>query len=594
VSLGAVGAIAGPLLGVGVVLGGALAALAGALGVLALPSIPTRRVTILLLGVAGVGALRHAAIPSTDSTLIVVFAAGMLLALVLADRADGEAVPAMAGAPPLERRWGEAARASVAIGAIVAVTAVAVVPSITDELGRRLWNGALPTVQDMFSAPNSLHSSKQLDMTERPRLSDRVVFTVEAPRPDFWRGEVFDVWNGRHWTRSDESAVRLTGTGDAVQLVLDKDDPGAQFGTPVEQTFHVEASFSDVIFAAPSPVEVRATRPLFGRPDGTAGVAGGFGEDAVYTVTSRSTLATADDLRRADTARVPATVDARYAQPPQATDRVRALARSVTAGAPTTYDKVRAIERWLGAHTQYSLDAPLAPRGVDVVDHFLFESQLGWCEQVASSLVVIARSAGIPARLATGFVPGEHDGLSGRWIVRERDAHAWAEVYFPGVGWQGFDPTAKVPLAGEAPSGASWFEWAREHALAFGIGLLVLVWAFVSGPDAVQKWRRRLAARRSWAARTLGRLERVGRRAGRPRHPAETPREYARALAARVGDARLAGVGEAIDRDAFGSSARPDDPTVARRRAEAEAALATMPRYWRWRVLPSPGPSRGS
>ena len=77
---------------------------------------------------------------------------------------------------------------------------------------------------------------------------------------------------------------------------------------------------------------------------------------------------------------------------------------------------------------------------------------------------MLARSVGIPARLATGFVPGEKDGLSGRFVVRERDAHVWTEVYFPGVGWQGFDPTASVPLAGEAGAARSWMENAwRTH-----------------------------------------------------------------------------------------------------------------------------------
>ena len=88
----------------------------------------------------------------------------------------------------------------------------------------------------------------------------------------------------------------------------------------------------------------------------------------------------------------------------------------MTAGATTTFDKVRAIEDWMGAHTEYSLNAPLSPPNVDVVDDFLFRSRIGWCEQIASSLVVLARSVGIPARLVTGFVPGTQDALTGRPI----------------------------------------------------------------------------------------------------------------------------------------------------------------------------------
>ena len=169
-------------------------------------------------------------------------------------------------------------------------------------------------------------------------------------------------------------------------------------------------------------------------------------------MTSRSALATPAVLRAADARPDPSEVLDGFAQVPagSTTERVRALALRITSPAPTTYDKIKAIEAWLAANVQYSLNAPLAPKGVDVVDDFLFRSRVGWCEQIASSLVVMARSVGIPARLATGFVSGERDSLTGEFVVRERDAHAWAEIYFPGIGWQPFDPTASVPLAGDA------------------------------------------------------------------------------------------------------------------------------------------------
>jgi hypothetical protein len=330
----------------------------------------------------------------------------------------------------------------------------------------------------------------------------------------------------------------------------------------MRQTFHIETGFSEVLFAAPSPVEVDAAHEIVGRRDGTALVRGGLGHDAVYTVVSRSREATAADLHAADDATMPAEILDQYARRPVASARVRALALEITDDAPTTYDKIRAIERWLGAHTEYSIDAPLPSAGSDdVVDEFLFVSRQGWCEQVASSLTVLARSVGIPARLATGFVPGEQDRLTGRFVVRERDAHAWTEIYFPGVGWQGFDPTASVPLAGEAPAARSWLETLRERGLQFGVGIAVLAWILVAAPGVVGSIRRRLR-RRTWAARTLGRLERIGRRAGRSRDPAETPREYAAAVAARVGVPRLLDVGDAVDRDAFGRHGLDDEARV--------------------------------
>ncbi|GIU87912.1 MAG: hypothetical protein KatS3mg009_2427 [Acidimicrobiia bacterium] len=428
---------------------------------------------------------------------------------------------------------------------------VVAVPPLTEELGRRVWPGLLPTFEDSAAAPGSLKASDAIDMTSRPRLSDEVVFTVDAPRADFWRGETFDRWDGRTWTRSDPQVVALDRDGGAVALVTDEYDLAARGGEELRQTFRVEARFSEIVFAAPSPVSVRSDKLVVGRPDGTAGVVGGFGRGSVYTVTSRSLLPTEEALRAADARAVPEEVLDRYAQPPVATPRVRALAEEIAAGAPTTYDTIRAFEAWLGANTRYSLDAPLSPAGVDVVDHFLFESRLGWCEQVASSLVVMARAVGIPARLATGFVPGELDPLSGRFVVRERDAHAWAEVWFPGIGWQGFDPTASVPLAGEAAPAGSWIDAARRNAPQLAVALAVAAWAVSAAPRLVRAARRRAARRRSWPARTLARLERIGRSAGRPRAPAETPREYARAIAARIGDPRLEVVGDAVDRALF-------------------------------------------
>jgi transglutaminase-like putative cysteine protease len=550
VALGAIGAAAAPRLGLPAAFGGLAGGLAAVLAVLALPSFPTRRAAVLMLGIAGLGALRHAALPTTDSLLIVVWAGATIGALVLIDRADAEHVSALPGGRRLAPRGPEAARLGAIVAVIVIVSAVAIVPTATDHLGRKVWPGVLPSLDDAIAAPGSLRASRELDMTNRPRLSERVVFTVDAPRPEFWRGEIFDRFDGQTWTRSDDRRRPLPHSGDTYQLFVDPYDAGAQDGEATRQTFRIETGFSQLLFAAPSAVEVQSDQVLVGRPDGTAIVDGGFGKDAVYTVTSRSSLATEEDLRAAP-GDIPEEIRSRYAAMPDTTARVRALAERITANQTTTYDKIRAIEAWLATNTRYSLDAPLSPRGVDVVDHFLFESQLGWCEQVSSSLAVLARSVGIPARLATGFVPGEKDGLSGRFVVRERDAHAWTEIYFPGVGWQGFDPTARVPLAGEAGAARSWIENLRAHAVELAILLALLGWLVVSAPRLLAAYRRRMARRRSWAIRSQARLERLGRKAGRPRRPAETPREYARAVADAVGDPRLAGVGEVIDEEIF-------------------------------------------
>jgi transglutaminase-like putative cysteine protease len=578
IALGSVGAIAAGHADLPWVLGALAGAVAAVLGVLALPSVPTRRATVVLLGLGGLAALRHASFAGDDrSVLLVVWAAATMFTLVMVDRADAEMVPALDGGAPLPSRLGETARVGLFVSLIVIVAAAALVPTVTSRLGRKVWPGASPTDSDLFSSPSSLRANDALDLTSRPRLSDAVVFTVDASHPDFWRGETFDVYNGSSWTSSiDHGAPHVLPHKDTrVDVDSARYDGGAGRGVDFRQTYHIEAGFSDVVFAAPSPRVVETDKILVLVPDGTLRLAGGddltsrfasegFGKGAVYTVISRALPVTEQKLREA-TGEAPPHIVEKYAQAPGTTSRVIDLARTITAGRTNTYDRVKALENWLGDNTRYSLDAPLSPQYVDVVDDFLFRSRLGWCEQIASSLVVMARSIGIPARLVTGFVPDSRDALTGRFVVRERDAHAWAEIYFPGIGWQGFDPTASVPLAGEVKSSGSWLASVRRHAVPLAILAVLAAIIAASLPEVMAASRRRRARRASWSAQALHRLERAGRKAGRARAPSETPREYAEVLAERLGDGRLADVGATLDTALYSAHGAADE---ARERAD--------------------------
>ena len=97
---------------------------------------------------------------------------------------------------------------------------------------------------------------------------------------------------------------------------------------------------------------------------------------------------------------------------------------------------------WIRSDFGYTLTTPLLGR--HAVDEFLFDQQQGFCEHFSGAFVVLMRAAGIPARVVTGYVGGYRNPYGGYWIVRNSDAHAWAEVWLPGRGWTRIDPTAAV------------------------------------------------------------------------------------------------------------------------------------------------------
>ena len=135
------------------------------------------------------------------------------------------------------------------------------------------------------------------------------------------------------------------------------------------------------------------------------------------------------------------------AVPESVPQRVWDLAAELTAGDGTLYEKVRALEEYLSSDGgfRYSLrEASVVPEGHDYVDHFLFESRIGYCDNFSTAMVVMARMAGIPARWAKGFNSGtaaiSEDG-SPYYAITNANAHSWPEILFPDVGWVPFEPT---------------------------------------------------------------------------------------------------------------------------------------------------------
>jgi transglutaminase-like putative cysteine protease len=345
--------------------------------------------------------------------------------------------------------------------------------------------------------------SESLDTSVRGPMSDQIVMRVRAPEPDFWRGQTFGEYDGRFWY-ADEDTGRPT-EGPSIDIApADGDVPRTRLDqNEFIQTYFIEVDQPNIVFAAYRPTQVIFDGTIWQRADGALRSNVVLTEGAVYTVVSRRAEITAAALDgQGDVAvtvqQSPDAALGRYLElPATVTDRTVALADSLSAPGASTYQTVMAMQAWLGQHVQYDLDAPVPAEGIDAVDDFLFESRLGFCEQIASALAVMLRTQGVPARLATGYVPGERDRLSGVWKVRASDAHAWVEVWFPQTGWQAFDPTAAVPLAGEHSSKSVGADLAgaaidavRQHRTV-AIGIVTLLLLAVAGSRLGATWLRR-------------------------------------------------------------------------------------------------------
>lgn len=569
--------------------GTAVGAMVAVAGVLGLRSVSVRLVSRVVVAITALALVRLAVLTGSflaagQGTLAWVVAA--IVVLVLTDRVATDAQPGMGPGRSLGDAEGSRLpvprfadtrrgllRNTVSVAAAVIFFALIVTPIVLPHMSRTATSGEGPRIQAESGGASVLRASDRLDMTTRPDNTDAIVFTVTADRATFWRGQTYDEWDGRVWSQSRPERF---GLGVDHTVAHEASDLGAAGTDVVTQRFRFEAGYSDVVFAAASAVRVESRREVVQRQDGTLVTQGlAFGRDATYTVSSRRPVLSEARLRSLDGA-IPPDIRARYAAAPDTTDRVRAAATRAAAGATTTYDKVRALETWMGSRTEYSLDAPLSPAGVDVVDHFLFQTRIGWCEQVASSLVVLARANGIPARLVTGYVPGELDRVTGTYVVRERDAHAWTEVWFPEVGWVPFDPTAQVPLAGADRADPSIGRWLMAHAVVLVLGAVAV--ALVVGPVAVliRRARRRRAERPvGWVAETDARLVALGRRVEWPRSDAETATTYAASLGRRLGEPRLAEVGRAIDQILYAPN--PPEPGDRARIDALLDELATAP-----------------
>jgi transglutaminase-like putative cysteine protease len=308
---------------------------------------------------------------------------------------------------------------------IVAAATLSVVPGAATS--PVLPDRDAPTVEASL-----VEADDRVEVVGSIRLSPSIRFTVESEEASYWQTASYDRYTGDGWVR----------TGDAGAYRGELAGPPGETRT-LQQRVTAEDTIS-VLPAAWKPVEITdsVASEATVTPQGNIRPGRSLQPGESYGVTSRVPNATADDLRRAGTDYPDRVTDAYLQLPGSTSDRVRDLSAEVAGDAETPYDKAVAIERYLESEKEYSLSVP-APSG-DVADTFLFEREAGYCTYYATTMVVMLRSQGVPARFVTGYTPGEAVGDDER-VVRGLNSHAWVEVYFPDVGWVRFDPTPAEP-----------------------------------------------------------------------------------------------------------------------------------------------------
>jgi transglutaminase-like putative cysteine protease len=256
-----------------------------------------------------------------------------------------------------------------------------------------------------------------------------------VPPRHYWKSESFDYYNGRGWTSDVTTDQDVPAKG-----ALPRPLPA---GIRLHQAVAINRSGQGPIYAAGELISVAQPYWLAVRSNGD--LMGGmialprYEADSIVIDADESTL-------RAAGMKYPDWIRARYLQLPNALpQRVSTLALNLTATQLTPYDQALAIQEYLRREMRYQTTVDLPPPYHDVVDYFLFDSKTGFCDYYATAMVVLARAAGIPARYVLGYAPGIFDPAEGRFLVRQSDAHAWPELYFPGIGWVEFEPTSSIP-----------------------------------------------------------------------------------------------------------------------------------------------------
>ncbi len=265
-----------------------------------------------------------------------------------------------------------------------------------------------------------------------------------------WRGVALANFDGRNWSNSREEVVLAPG-GDGefaiplysqgvAQASLARTQSGPGTGSSlIHYRVLMEPIGTNIFFLAPWARRVSgAYRTLQIDAGGAVSDLDSQRSVSLYEADSDISTPSPEQLRGAGDYLPPYAQF--YLQLPALDPRIAQLAAQITIPASNNYDKAAAIEKYLRGRYGYTLQLPRSPVA-DPLANFLFERKQGHCEYFASSMAVMLRTLRIPSRVVNGFRSDEFNDVTGNYVVRAKNAHAWVEAYFPGYGWVTFDPT---------------------------------------------------------------------------------------------------------------------------------------------------------
>ncbi|MBH8577473.1 DUF3488 domain-containing protein [Nostocaceae cyanobacterium CENA369] len=305
--------------------------------------------------------------------------------------------------------------------------------------------------------------NNQINQNLRGEMKPKVVMRVRSQAEGFWRVLAFDHYTGKGWEISrNDDVTTLKRSPWSYQIYLPLP---AIFGKTQEvvQTYTIVSDLPNLIPAMANPKEIYFPTPMLAvdRENGLRSPVG-LSEDLTYTVISEVPYRDRTLLGEAAN-NYPQQIKNHYLQiPPEIAEKVKQRTEEIlltnynreqvgksTKTLDSTYEKVLYLAQYLKQNysiPENPLDLPYLGEKDDLVEAFLFKHKGGYPDHFSTVLTVMLRSVGIPARLVAGFNPGEFNPFTGMYVVKNTDAYAMTEVYFPKYGWFTFDPIPGHPL----------------------------------------------------------------------------------------------------------------------------------------------------